>query len=67
MGATYATSSDLSLLVGRVICLYFLWVNTATLSMDRAMAWVESLGPIYIFVDVEGYIISSAVVYSAAA
>ena len=47
-----------SLLVGSVRCLYFLWVNTATLSMDRAMAWVESLD---IFEDVVGgYIISSA-------
>ena len=57
-GAT-CSCSGLSLLVGSVRCLYFLWVNTATLSMDRAMAWVESLD---IFEDVVGgYIIRASV------
>ena len=59
MWVRHAACCGLSLLVGSVRCLYFLWVNTATLSMDRAMAWVESLD---IFEDVVGgYIISSAI------
>ena len=56
MGATCSLLRSISAR-GKQMFIFFVG-NTATLSMDRAMAWVESLD---IFEDVGGYIISSAI------